>query len=42
MNELHHVLFEDGTYVLKYVGEADLIFVLIKNINLVGIIGGVG
>jgi len=31
------------SYVPKYeyVGEADLIFVLIKNIHLVGIVGGI-
>jgi hypothetical protein len=34
------VLPEDGTYVLKHVGEVDLVFVLIKNVLLIGIING--
>ena len=32
----HYVLPEDGTYITKDVGEAHLMFVLIKNVYLVG------
>jgi len=32
---------EDGTLVPKRVGEAHLMFVLIKNVHLVGIMNGV-
>lgn len=31
----------DGTLVLKYIAEATLVFVLIKTVNLVGVINGV-
>jgi hypothetical protein len=34
----HFILPEDGTHVLKHVRDAPLVFVLIKNINLDGII----
>jgi len=34
------ILLENGTHVPKNVGEADLMFALIKNVHLVGIING--
>jgi len=42
--QLHRVLPEEGTVRMyrNMFGETDLIFVLVKNVHLVGIIGGVG
>jgi hypothetical protein len=37
----HCVLPEDGTSVLNHVGAPHLLFVLIKDVNLVGVISGV-
>jgi hypothetical protein len=37
----HFFLREGGTPVAKHVGEAHLMFVLIKNLHLVSIINGV-
>jgi hypothetical protein len=39
--EVHRVLPEIGTHVPKLVGEAHVIFVLIKNVHLAGTINGV-
>jgi len=36
----HCVRPEDGTYVLKQAGEAHLMFVLITNVHLFGVING--
>jgi hypothetical protein len=38
---MHCVLPETGTHVPKHVAEAHVMFVLIKNVHLVGIINGV-
>jgi hypothetical protein len=37
----NRILLENGTRVPKNAAEADLMFVLIKNVHLVGIINGV-
>jgi hypothetical protein len=33
----HCVLHEDGTHVPKHVGEAHVMFILIKHVHLVGV-----
>jgi hypothetical protein len=39
--KMHCVFPEDGTHVPKRVGEAHLMFVVIRNVHLVGIMNGV-